>query len=78
MISRRGLITGLVSFVAAPAIVRAASLMPVKAFDVDAEWEMDCLRFGWAAIKHEGTAIRWVPASDFLLPGTWTVTATSP
>ena len=33
-ISRRGLITGLVSFVAAPAIVRASSLMPVKAFDL--------------------------------------------
>lgn len=30
MISRRGLITGLISFVAAPAIVRASSLMPVK------------------------------------------------
>jgi hypothetical protein len=28
--SRRSLITGLVSFMAAPAIVRAASLMPVK------------------------------------------------
>ena len=31
MLSRRGLITGLISFAAAPAIVRAASLMPVKA-----------------------------------------------
>lgn len=31
MLSRRGLITGLVSFMAAPAIVRASSLMPVKA-----------------------------------------------
>lgn len=30
MISRRGLITGLISFVAAPAIVRAGSLMPVR------------------------------------------------
>lgn len=29
-VSRRSLITGLVSFVAAPAIVRASSLMPVK------------------------------------------------
>ena len=29
--SRRSLITGLVSFLAAPAVVRAASLMPVKA-----------------------------------------------
>jgi len=31
--SRRSLITGLVSFLAAPAVVRAASLMPVKALD---------------------------------------------
>lgn len=31
MIGRRGFITGLVSLVAAPAIVRAGSLMPVKA-----------------------------------------------
>lgn len=30
LISRRGLITGLVSLVAAPAIVRASSLMPVR------------------------------------------------
>lgn len=29
-ISRRGLITGLIALVAAPAIVRAGSLMPVK------------------------------------------------
>jgi hypothetical protein len=29
-ITRRGLITGLAAFVAAPAIVRATSLMPVK------------------------------------------------
>ena len=29
--SRRSLITGLVSFLVAPAVVRAASLMPVKA-----------------------------------------------
>jgi hypothetical protein len=30
MLSRRKLITGLISFAAAPAIVRASSLMPVK------------------------------------------------
>lgn len=30
MINRRGLITGLIAFAAAPAIVRASSLMPVK------------------------------------------------
>ena len=30
MLSRRGLITGLVSLVAAPAIVRVSSLMPIR------------------------------------------------
>jgi hypothetical protein len=30
--NRRGFITGLISLVAAPAIVRAGSLMPVKSF----------------------------------------------
>lgn len=40
MINRRGLITGLISLVAAPAIVRATSLMPVKAIKTGAEiWE---------------------------------------
>jgi hypothetical protein len=33
MINRRGLITGLISLAAAPAIVRASSLMPVKVID---------------------------------------------
>ena len=32
IITRRGLITGLATFLAAPAIVRAGSLMPVKAW----------------------------------------------
>jgi hypothetical protein len=32
ILSRRSLITGLASFVCAPAIVRASSIMPVKAF----------------------------------------------
>lgn len=33
--TRRGLITGLVSFVAAPAIVRAKSIMPIKVINED-------------------------------------------
>ena len=33
LLTRRGLITGLASFLAAPAIVRASSLMPVKAWE---------------------------------------------
>ena len=32
ILSRRSLITGLASFIAAPAIVRASSIMPVKAW----------------------------------------------
>jgi hypothetical protein len=32
MTTRRAFITGLISFAAAPAIVRAESLMPVKAY----------------------------------------------
>ena len=36
MLSRRGLITGLVGLVAAPAIVRVESLMKVKALPFDA------------------------------------------
>jgi hypothetical protein len=35
MMDRRKLITGLVSLIAAPAIVRASSLMPVKAWHHD-------------------------------------------
>lgn len=38
MLSRRGLITGLVSLVAAPAIVRGASLMPVKVMEPTPVW----------------------------------------
>lgn len=33
MIARRSFIAGMIGLVAAPAIVRAASLMPVRAFD---------------------------------------------
>ena len=35
IITRRGLIGGLAAFIAAPAIVRASSLMPVKAWRFD-------------------------------------------
>ena len=33
MLNRRSLITGLISFVAAPAIVRVANIMPIKVID---------------------------------------------
>lgn len=38
MTTRRGLITGLISLVAAPAIVRAGSLMPIKAISPEIRW----------------------------------------
>ena len=34
-LARRGFITGLVAFVAAPAIVRVASLMPVRVMELE-------------------------------------------
>ncbi len=40
-IERRSLITGLISLIAAPAIVRATSLMPVKVFDPVYYWRID-------------------------------------
>ncbi len=44
MITRRGIITGLASLVAAPAIVRAASLMPIKAPPL-----LSCSEITWVA-----------------------------
>lgn len=70
MISRRGLITGLISFVAAPAIVRVSSLMPVKVLVPDLNEETlqdlyETLRgFGLAAIKNEGDSFRLVKADE--------------
>lgn len=58
MLNRRGLITGLISFVAAPAIVRAASLMPVKAIP-----EERILRILWRGLPIEIDEIkarRWL------------------
>ena len=37
MTSRRGFITGLISFVAAPAIVRASSIMPIRSTIIAAD-----------------------------------------
>lgn len=42
-LSRRKLITGLVSFVAAPAVLKASSLMPVKSF-VDRRFALEDLQ----------------------------------
>jgi len=49
IITRRGLVTGLVSLIAAPAIVRAGSLMPVHALDPEwlSEGAVERLTEGW-------------------------------
>lgn len=44
MTSRRAFITGLVSFVAAPAIVRVSSIMPVKAMEALQEVKLEQAR----------------------------------
>lgn len=51
-LSRRSLITGLVSLVASPAIVRVSSLMPVKAWAADlSALEVQALRNRWDALS---------------------------
>lgn len=53
MITRRGLITGIATFLAAPAIVRAGSLMPVKALPDPmaiigvTDWGMGHMAINW-------------------------------
>lgn len=68
MISRRGLVSGLAALVAAPAIVKAASLMPVKTLPAD---PLDVLlhEMGWVA--HKDSAVirvtwRMVKATDLV------------
>lgn len=50
---RRGLITGLISLIAAPAIVRAGSLMPVKSMRMPGT---DCWVNWYGSDLNEGTA----------------------
>lgn len=75
MINRRSLITGLVSFVAAPAIVRASSLMPVKAMEPVRIWkpsdysvaekiELNVLYGKMRWISYEEAIERW-PLNDY-------------
>lgn len=58
-LSRRGLITGLVSLVAAPAIVRVASLMPVKV--MEPTWQTFHLDIGWGVMP-----VRWISYEEAL------------
>lgn len=67
MLTRRGLITGLVALTAtAPAIVRAASLMPVKATPPLVEWPPEpCYVFPNRMIfVQQGTHVRWSSSED--------------
>lgn len=68
--TRRSFITGLVGLIAAPAIVRATSIMPVKSWDTDllgfnayepeAEVLVRTARFlGMAQLKVEGMPVRF-------------------
>ena len=63
--TRRGFITGLGSlFLAAPAIVRASSLMPIKALSLDLMTDGDVYSLG---------RIR-----NLLLPGLWQISGSYP
>lgn len=69
--SRRGFISGLISFVAAPAIVRASSLMPIKAL----ETEFDGLAASLALTKEiiAANIFNLGAVRDALLPGLFEV-----
>jgi hypothetical protein len=56
-ISRRGLITGLVALVAAPAIVRVSSIMPVKAM---IEPAFDASDITWTACGGDQNSISYM------------------
>ena len=60
--TRRALLTGLISFVAAPAIVRASSLMPVKII------EPEIIQIGYG-ITRTGGGVCLTTIRDLLLPG---------
>lgn len=61
--SRRGFLTGLVGLVAAPAIVRASSLMPVKV--VEPDWILP--NYGsnlWAHVRNDKPIGRWITCTE--------------
>jgi hypothetical protein len=53
MITRRNLLTGMAAFIAAPAIIRVADLMPVKAFADEHSYTFYGVEFG----RFEGVRI---------------------
>ena len=78
MITRRNLISGLTAFIAAPAIIRVAGIMPIRAFTDDLIFESEVFR-GFAkyeykpalrtiSVKVDGFPVREIRAGD-LQPG---------
>lgn len=76
MIHRRSFVTGLISLIAAPAIVRASSLMPVKLVDFNPQTlfigtiDDGVLRIGDTVYVSEilqGTIVRQLTANSFAI-----------
>ena len=71
MITRRSIITGITgitAFIAAPAIVRVASLMPIRAFDGQAVFEsVGFIRFLHGTIRMSAISnpTNWEPVGSF-------------
>ncbi len=68
-LSRRGLIAGLISLVAAPAIVRAGSLMPVKQMVIvsfDPAYEYDQATIPIKTIYWQGYGM-WITGNDIFI-----------
>lgn len=69
MLSRRGLITGLISLAAAPAIVRASSLMPVKQMlETPTLTTMRFVGYGGGFSSGEVAATIWYMNEDHIEP----------
>lgn len=69
ILSRRGLFTGVAALLAAPAIVRATSLMPVKPWHGYVDVLMDTQPafrsyLGWDQLKQEGEAVSFDPGVE--------------
>lgn len=70
--SRRGLITGLAALIAAPALVRASSIMPVKAWVEPVITGIDLGRSDFTAYS----VLVWTGEGDF--PAKWAPLPSSP
>ncbi len=60
--SRRSLITGLISLIAAPAVVRAASLMPVKALPAEPQHMLRYLGYDIYFDQHDPAVVNLIVA----------------